>query len=381
MDEADRPRRILSVLHAAERTGPPLFALRYLRWLKAQRPAWETDTLFLDAGGPLVDEFGALGRARVRDQVERRGVSWRLVRLRDRALRDELRRSGPYDLIHVHCAGSMRVVPVLPSEVPILCHVHELSVGLDFHLDLAARRHLDAAEHYVTVSDAVRHQLLASFRIDPDRVERQWGFVDASELPAVVDRSTIDALRGIPPEATLVVASGVRHWRKAPERFLRVAHRVRTLDPERTWRFVWVGGDHDESLQRVVDRSELGSIVRFVDHVTDPLSLIGAADVFFLPAREDAFPLVCVEAAALGRPILAFDSGGTSELISAAGCGRTVEFPDVDLAAAVLQDLAGAPDERRSLGEAAASFVQEHLTLDVAGPRLLTTMVATMDSR
>ncbi|MCB1007208.1 MAG: glycosyltransferase, partial [Acidimicrobiales bacterium] len=88
-------------------------------------------------------------------------------------------------------------------------------------------------------------------------------------------------------------------------------------------------------------------------------------------AREDAFPLVCVEAAALGRPIVSFENGGAAELIRRSGCGRVVPFPDVDAAVGALTHLADEPAERAALGAHAAEFAADHLVLDRRGPGLL----------
>ena len=376
MTERGGNRHLLTVLHAAERTGPPVFALRFLRWLREARPGWRTDTLFLDAGGELLDDFEALGRVIVRDPATSSAHPWLGGRIRDRRLREELRDLGPLDLVHVHCAGSMWVLPLLP-DAPVVCHLHELSVGLDYHLDPGARRHLVRADRYVAVADAVRTEFLRRFDVPANRVERQWGFVDRDALGVQPDRAAARADR----DDFLVIASGVRHWRKAPELFIRVAHRARVRFPDRPWRFVWIGGGRADSPDAYVASTDDGSTVSpvaFIDHMDEPLPLIAAADVFVLTAREDAFPLVCVEAAALGRPIVTFDNGGTTELLRAGGCGQVIPYPDVDAMVDALERLAADADERKRLGDAAAAFASEHLQLDARGPELVATLESTM---
>jgi glycosyltransferase involved in cell wall biosynthesis len=364
---------LMSVLHAAELSGPPLFALRLLRWVREQRPDWTLSTVFLDAGGPLVEAFDELGPTVVRGLPAPGAGGWRAGRRLDRSLRSRLRALPRPDLVHVHCVGSMRVVPQLPR-ARLLCHVHEMSVGQDLHLGAVARQHLGRADHYVAVSDAARDELLARFDIDPRQVDRQWGFVDDAALATTADRAGL----GAGPDEVLVVASGVRNWRKAPELFVRVAARAVALHPELAWRFVWVGGDDGDRCAQLAHLAGLDDVVAFRPHVADPLRFIAAADLFLLTAREDAFPLVCVEAAALGRPLVSFDSGGTDELIRAAGCGVVVPFPDVDRMAHTLAELAHDPQRRAQLGAAGADFARAHLTIAHAGPKLLATIESTM---
>lgn len=375
-DGADAPH-LLTVLHSAERTGPPLFALQFLRWLHQTEPTWRTSTLLLDAGGPLEGDFQALGPLALADGLApfsdgRRRSRRALVRLANRRLRHRLQRLGPVTVTHVHCAGSLRVLPALPP-APVLGHLHELSVGLELHLGPLARRHIAEADRYIAVSDGVRSAFLDRFAVDPALVERQWGFVDAGRLP---DDSCRNRL-GISPADMVVVSSGVRHWRKAPELFVRVARAALARAPDVPWRFIWVGGQDAGGLEDLVAQAGLTDQITFLPHQEDPLAWVEAADVFVLPAREDAFPLVCVEAAAIGRPIVTFDNGGAAELAEAADAGLVVPFPDTNAMAAALVDLARDPDQRARFSAAARTFADSHLLLSTAGPRLLATLQAT----
>ncbi len=371
---------LLTVLHAAERTGPPLFALQFLRWLREHHPGWTTSTLFLDEGGDLTDEFAALGPVVTAGALApftagRRPTHRAHVRKQLRLLRRQINALGPIDVSHVHCAGSMRAFPALP-EAPVLCHLHELDVGLDLHLGPLARRHLGDASRYVAVSEGVRDAFNSRFDVDPALVERQWGFVDAIRLPSGADRAAL----GLPADAFVVVSSGVRHWRKAPELFVRTALAARCRAPEIPWRFIWVGGSDAGGLDELVRSANLDPLVTFLPHQSDPLEWLVASDVFFLPAREDAFPLVCVEAAAIGLPIVTFDNGGAADLVRHAKSGTVVPFPEVDAAATALTELAHDATTRATLAENASRFAREHLLLEQAGPALFASIEATRET-
>ncbi len=381
MNTSDAPSgHLLTVLHAAERTGPPLFALQFPRWLREHHPGWTTSTLFLDEGGDLADQFAALGPvvtagalapyAAGRRPTHRAHVSKQL-----RLLRRQVDALGPIGVSHVHCAGSMRAFPALP-DAPVLCHLHELDVGLDLHLGPLARRHLVDASRYIAVSDGVRDAFTSRFDVDPALVERQWGFVDALRLPGSADRAAL----GLRADAFVVVSSGVRHWRKAPELFVRTALAARRHAPEIPWRFIWVGGRDAGGLDHLVRSASLGPLVSFLPHQSDPLGWLAASDVFFLPAREDAFPLVCVEAAAIGLPIVTFANGGAADLVRHAESGTVVPFPDVDTAASALTELAHDAARRASLGERSRRFAREHLLLEQAGPALFASIEATRET-
>ena len=79
--------------------------------------------------------------------------------------------------------------------------------------------------------------------------------------------------------------------------------------------------------------------------VEDPAPWLARATVLVSTAREDPFPLVGLEAGAAGVPVVAFDSGGLTELL-ADGRGTVVGPLDVaamvDAVVAMLGDPTGA---------------------------------------
>ncbi|MBK6671527.1 MAG: glycosyltransferase family 4 protein [Actinobacteria bacterium] len=295
-----QPKHLLTVLHAAERTGPALMALHFLRWLREHHPEWATSTLLIDCGGGLEPEFAELGPLVVAGPAYPFGpgnsrVHRGVIRRKLRTVRRRVAALGPVDVTQVHCAGSMRIRPVLP-DAPVVCHVHELSVGLDLHLGPMARDALQGADRFVVASESVREALAARFRIDPALVTRHHEFV--APYAATASRARVDL--GLPPDAFVVVGSGVRHWRKGPELFVRTALTARRRSPDIDWRFLWVGGADSGGLESLVRSADLGDLVEFVPHQPDPQQWFAAGDAFLLTAREDAFPLVCVEAALAG---------------------------------------------------------------------------------
>lgn len=357
------------MLHAAERTGPPLFALQFLRWQREHHPRWQGTTLFLDAGGPLVSDFAELGPVVLADgRVPYRTPPDRLraraVRHRQDDLRRELRSHGAVDVTHVHCAGSFRSLGAVP-ESRVLGHLHEMDVGLELHLGPEARRHLPTADRYVAVAPSVRRAFLARAAVEPALVEVQPGFVDERRLDAPPQGEL-----GLPDDAFVVLASGVRHWRKAPELFVRVAQIAAERAPEVRWAFAWVGGEDVGDLEALTDRAGLGDLVTFRSHQPEVLPWIARADLFALTAREDAFPLVCVEAAAAGTPIVTFENGGAADLVRQAGCGAVVPPLDVDAFAQALVDAARHPERRAGWSSAGRDHARRHLLLEVAGPKL-----------
>jgi glycosyltransferase involved in cell wall biosynthesis len=172
----------------------------------------------------------------------------------------------------------------------------------------------------------------------------------------------------------VVGSAGLTHWRKASDLFLLVARDVLAQRPD--VHVVWVGGDPDDPDTAVfrddVARSGVADRFHLVAHVADPLPWYGAMDVFVLTAREDAFPLVCLEAGSMGVPIVCFDNGGMPELVDRGpeSCGYVVPYPDLTTMGARIVDLVDDGELRRQLGERARVTVRQEFDVGAVAPDL-----------
>ena len=93
-------------------------------------------------------------------------------------------------------------------------------------------------------------------------------------------------------------------------------------------------------------------------------------DVFTLTSREDPFPRVCMELAALEVPVVTFDNGGAVELVSS-GCGFVVPYLDVAAMADRVLELLGDATLRARLGAVGRTTVRDRHTIETGGPATL----------
>jgi glycosyltransferase involved in cell wall biosynthesis len=92
--------------------------------------------------------------------------------------------------------------------------------------------------------------------------------------------------------------------------------------------------------------------VEFFGPRSDTERFYRAADVFVFPTRYEAFPLVALEAAAAGLPLVATPVNGVEELLEDGEAGIAVERLPAAVADALVR-LATRPDERARMGHAA----------------------------
>jgi glycosyltransferase involved in cell wall biosynthesis len=380
-------KTLLFISHEASRTGAPLMLLNFVRWFRQH--AGVPFVVLLKRDGPLRAAFEELGPTHVfyRPDSLRARLSGKLARLRGqampwpgdpRALR-RIRQIGPIGLIYSNTVLNGDVLDVLREwGCPVLTHAHELETVIrDWPLPGCAEGTWACTNRYVAVSSPVLENLVERHAVPRDRIE----LVPEAFAPVTAGaRCAPDLLAGLdlPHGRRVVAGSGTISERKGSDLFVAVAQRVVRQLGAAAPVFLWVGGGRRagdlESARRDLAERGLASAVRMVGPTNQPYAYLGAADVFLMTSREDPFPIVCLEAGALGKPVICFaGAGGAPELVREDG-GLVVPHLDVEaMADAVLRLLEDEPLRTR-LGKTLQERVLREHMIEAIGPRLLQAM-------
>src|SRR5690606_23667406 len=114
----------------------------------------------------------------------------------------------------------------------------------------------------------------------------------------------------------------------------------------------------------------------------DPMPWFAMADVFALTSREDPYPLVCLENATLGTPIVTYRNGGMPELLEAAGPEAAlgiIDYLDVGAMATRIIELLTSEDLSKKAGTQLRDRVMAVHDVDVAAPKLAADLMALLD--
>jgi glycosyltransferase involved in cell wall biosynthesis len=266
------------------------------------------------------------------------------------------------EVVYANTITQSRIVSAIdPLALPVVTHVHELERELRARAGLAGiERVINQSDMLISVSGAVRKMLIAHGADAARIVDIPEPIGDYKSAPA--DMSNIRAVLDVEGDTVVVIGCGFPSWRKGTDVFLRVAQHVIADAPAgMKIAFRWIGGTPpNEALATLVDDIAclgLESQVVAIPHRPDAAQLLAAADVFICTSREDPNPLVVLEAAAVGCPVVCFqDTGGAEELADAGG-GRAVPFLDTKAMADAVLALIKSPEERRRLGDNARRLV------------------------
>ena len=116
--------------------------------------------------------------------------------------------------------------------------------------------------------------------------------------------------------------------------------------------FVWIGNS---------DNHAKGENVFLMGQISLAWQLLEYADVFVLPSNYEGLPMSIIEALAFGRPVVASDVGGISELLDGRN-GFAVEN-DAGVMAAKIRYILDAPERYNAMAQCARQTYLEKFTV------------------
>jgi len=350
---ADAGPAVRIVVHDLGRSGVPVVLLRYLA--AAPGAARARVSVLAAHDGPLRGELEAMGipvsavwsagrrapgrvAAGALGLLGARGAAGRGLVVDVRRVARRLPRP---DVVVLHGAGAVGVPGAVPSDVPVVVHIHELDTALGRSVEPAGlRRVLDRAASVAVVAAAVRDALSAY---------SGW-HGPVVELPGVPDLVTDDPSGPEPSGA--VLGLGAPDWRKGADRMellaAELARRGRGVDVR------WVGGRPSGREAAWVDAP---SAVSWAPPSDRPWEVAGPVRLVVVPSREDPLPLAVLEAGARGLPVVAMRTGGLVDLLDG-GRGVLVERGDVVGLVDAVDGLVADPERARAVGRSLHAIVR-----------------------
>jgi glycosyltransferase involved in cell wall biosynthesis len=280
-----------------------------------------------------------------------------------------MRRWRP-SVVHTHLAkaGALGRAAAFRSRVPVVIHTFHGHVLQEYFSRLKNEAFLRAervlarrTDALVAVAPWVRDELLS---MGVGR-EHQWHVVPVGVdvrrlLGTRLDAAAARERLGLPTEGPVVGCVGRLVPVKDHETFFEAARRVLQERPDATFVLAGDGESRDRLQQAATDM--LGDRVRFLGWVDDLPSLYAAFDVVALTSKLEGTPVALIEAAAAGKPVVATNVGGVSEVVRHGNTGLLVPPKDPVAVATNVLTLLDDPEGAARMGEEGAGWVRDRFS-------------------
>jgi glycosyltransferase involved in cell wall biosynthesis len=222
---------------------------------------------------------------------------------------------------------------------------------------------LKRADALIAVSEFVARALVSS-GYSAARIRVVLNGIDVTDRRPSEGRKEARQEFSLPSDAPVVLTVCRLGAGKGPGDLIRGLPSVRAEYPD--VRLLIVGGEAEPGFRsRLVELThELGVAgnVVFTGWRNDVPRLMAAADIFAMPAVGDPFPLVYLEAMAMGLPVVALHSGGAPEAVEDGITGLLSDPGDINGLAENLLALIRDPARRTAMGTEGRRRAESYFT-------------------
>lgn len=237
-----------------------------------------------------------------------------------------------FSLLHTKFPGATWVLNTLAmslplgfasrNQIPLIMWVHEMDFFF-YRLNSESVNFIQTVpKKIICVSEAVRNGLV---KLNPKGNMKVIypGMFFLSELKNF--QKDENQMRTLGSRITIAMA-GTLDANKNPLYLFNLAQYLKKKNDLR-FKLLWIGGSDKNGmfayLKEAIQMMDLTNFINFKSHQKDGYyKTLSGADLFLLTSYKDSFPLVMLEAASLGIPIIGWRSGGITEFVTNEEIGR-----------------------------------------------------------
>ena len=266
------------------------------------------------------------------------------------------------DLIH----AQTRVTSVLGRMTGILCKIPFITTAHGFYRPRFARFLFPCwGKNVIAISEPVYCHLVEDFHIEPERVKRIYNGTDFNRFSRPVSADKQKEFRkkhhipdNLPVIGTVSRLSPVKGHEFLLEAFYYLLQKRKAL-------LLLVGdGPKADYFRKIIDDFDLAESVRMVSSTDTPEIPISVMDIFVLPSLQEGLSLSILEAQAGGKPVIATNVGGISQIILDGKTGCLVPSKDVQALLEKMELLVSDRNLANRLGEAGKERVRVKFNLE-----------------
>ena len=279
-----------------------------------------------------------------------------------RAARVLKRRLNDFDVVHDNQTLGYGLLDIARTGLPMVTTIHH-PITFDRRVDMRSARGgkklstwrwygfltmqgrvARRLEHILTVSKSSARDIVADFKVSPERIE---------VIPLGVEPEVFQHFQDPRVPGRIVAMASADTPMKGVATLLEAFAKLRT---ERDAELLLItkpkpGG----RTEQLIDRLAIKDNVRFVSGLsdTDLAEVVGSAEIACVPSLYEGFSLPTVEAMACGTPLVVSRAGAIPEVVGEDGlCADLVTPGDVSELAAALEALLDDPERRHRMGAA-----------------------------
>jgi len=221
---------------------------------------------------------------------------------------------------------------------------------------------LNECDKIICVSEFVKKYAIEK-GFSPEKLQVAYTGIDLQKFQSDVDQGRLLRQQlNIPQDAfTLALVARIKNLtNKGHADMLQVFEEHAAA---KKWHLIVIGkGQGLGKLQSLIKQKNMPAQIHCVGHQTNVAAYLNAVDAVVLPSQLETFGLVLAEGMAMAKPAIAYDVGGTSEVIIEAKTGFLVPLHDTKVLYQKIKELADDREFCRQMGYQGRKYVEAHFS-------------------
>ncbi|WP_171013590.1 glycosyltransferase [Chitinivorax sp. B] len=262
------------------------------------------------------------------------------------------------DLVHSHLYHPSLYARFAANRtgIPVVITIHNTYAKRKWHRQMLNWYLGKRTARIITVSEAIREDVIRYDRISPQRVVTIMNGIDLKRSQSQLTRDVARSRLGLPVDAKVLVTIGRLVEQKGHTVLLTALAEL--ADP--TVHAVFAGdGSWRSRLEDQVRIMGLTQQVHFLGTRTDVGDILRAGDLYVMPSLWEGLGLALLEGMAAGLPVLTSRVGGMAEVLRNGKDGCLVPAGDAVTLAETLAELLAAPERMQKFAAAAQQRAQD----------------------
>lgn len=261
------------------------------------------------------------------------------------------------DIIHLHYAGGFSFWGIKTKDIPMIVSVWGSDIILpnNFIKNLYIKKALKKANAITATSNYLKSKVIDYYPKISGKTEVIPFGVNILHAPSDFPQFNsikicfTKALRSIYGPDTLLYAIAI------------VRNHITNLEVNLAGE-----GEMRKELEKIIKDENLANIVNLVGFIENSniYEFIKKHHLLVMPSRQESFGVSVLEASAVGRPIIATDVGGISEVVINSKTGILVKPNDAEELAESIIKLCSEPSLMIQMGQAGHKFVRDNYDWD-----------------
>ena len=348
--------RILTVVTGLNRGGAEMQIFHLATGFSLR--GWEVKVVSLLSGGSMTDQFREAG-IQVHELGMHRGIPDPRALLR---LRKIIRNFRP-DVVHSHMVhGNLlaRLTRLICPMPVLIATIHSVTEGRRW-TEIAYRVTDSIGDLTTIICNAAAERYVHVGSVPSERLKVVVNGLPVEQFrPDVNSRAQIRRQLGIREEFVWLAVGRF----EPPKDYANLINAIAQVRSSRSLLLIAGDGPLRPDIEKLASDLKVSDRIRFLGIRKDISALMGAADGYVMSSAWEGLPMVLLEAAASGLPIVATNVGGNAEVVRDGVSGYLVPPSDPQMLALTLKKMElMSPLVRTSMGLAGRDFVAAHYSI------------------